>query len=286
MHSNHKQIIIGKFVCLHSTKKVFLYLTVTAFYFLLFTYSALPQNKSNADMEKAIQNPIAKIISIPFLNLVDFGTGDYNRARYTLNFQPVIPVSLGKNINLITRTIVPLISQPYGESETKTGLGDITTALYFCPASQGNLIWGAGPVFGFPAATDDLLGTKKWLAGPGIVLLTQPKGWTLGLVAQNTWSFAGDETRSDVNYFYSQVFIVKNLPKGWYLNSAPIITADWKADSGNQWTVPLGIGFGKLIKLGKLPVNVQAGYYYNIEKPEGGADWQLRALLVCFLPNF
>jgi hypothetical protein len=203
-----------------------------------------------------------------------------------MNFQPVLPVSLGKKVTLITRTIAPVISQPVGENETKFGLGDITSAFYFTSANPGSVIWGIGPVIGFPTATDDILGTGKWSAGPGLVLLTQPKGWTIGTVVQNTWSFAGDEEKPDVNFFYTQIFIVKNLPKGWYINSAPIITADWNADAGNQWTIPVGLGAGKLIKLGKLPLNFQAGYYYNVEKPENGADWQLRAMLTFIFPNF
>ncbi|MCX6159933.1 MAG: neuromedin U, partial [Ignavibacteriae bacterium] len=167
-----------------------------------------------------------------------------------------------------------------------TGLSDINLSLFFSPANSGSVIWGIGPVLSFPTATDDALASKKWSAGPSVIILTQPEGWTLGLVAQNTWSYAGDETKTDVNFFYSQIFIVKNLPKGWYLNCAPIITANWKASSGNQWTVPLGIGAGKLLKFGKLPVNLQAGYYYNAVKPDGGAKWQLRGLMVFFLPNF
>ena len=244
------------------------------------------QEKPKEDLEKAIQNPIASIISLPFQDNIDFDIGNNNRTKNTLNIQPVLPFSLGSSVNLITRTIIPIMTQPIGADESTTGLSDINFSAMFTSAKPGKLIWGIGPVFGFPTATDDVLGTKKWTAGPGIVLLTQPEGWTFGMLAQNTWSYAGDENRNEVNYFYSQIFITKNLPDSWYINSAPIITADWKAASGNQWTIPLGLGVGRLFKLGKLPLNCQLGYYYYIEKPDNAAKWQLRIQLSFILPKF
>jgi hypothetical protein len=258
---------------------------MTVLLFGLISYTAT-QDLPKSDLEKAIQNPIANLVSLPFQNNTDYGIGAYSRTKNTLNMMPVLPFSLGKKINLITRTIIPLITQPMGESDSKTGLGDIMMSSFFSPAKTGALIWGIGPVIGFPTATNDVLGSNKWSAGPALVLLTQPTGWTIGLLAQNTFSFAGDEEAGDVNFLFSQVFIVKNLPKKWYVNSSPIITANWKADQGQQWTVPLGIGGGKLVMLGKLPVNCQAGYYYNIVKPDGGPVGQIRAQMVFILPKF
>jgi hypothetical protein len=259
---------------------------VLLFTYLLLSVFASAQETDKKELEKAIQNPIAKIVTLPFQNNADFGYGSYGRLRNTLNIMPVLPFSLGKKVSLITRTIIPVITQPVGESDTKTGLGDITLSTYFSPSKPGKLIWGVGPVFGLPTATDDVLGSKKWSAGPAIIMLVQPEGWTLGLIAQNTWSFAGDKERPDVNFFYSQVFLVKNLPNGWYINSAPIITSNWKAASGSQWTVPVGFGAGNLHFFGKLPVNFQGGYYYYVVKPEGGPMWQLRAMVIFVLPKF
>lgn len=257
----------------------------------LITLFSLPvyisaQEKTNKDLEKAIQNPIANIPSLPFQNNTDFGIGEYDRTKNTLNIQPVLPFSLGKSVNLIVRTIIPIISQPIGESETTTGLGDISLSTFFTPAKPGSLIWGIGAAFGFPSATDNVLGSGKWTAGPSILLITQPEGWTIGILAQNTWSYAGDANRKDVSFFYSQIFIVKNLSSGWYINSAPIITANWKASSGNQWSVPIGISGGRLIRAGKLPINIQVGYYNYVIKPDGGPKWQLRAQVSFILPKF
>ena len=115
--------------------------------------------------------------------------------------------------------------------------------------------------------------------------MVQPGTWTIGALAQNTWSFAGNENRSDINYFYSQIFITKGLQKGWYINSAPIITANWEAESGNQWTLPLGAGVGRLFTIGKQPINAQVGYYSYVVKPENWATSELRVQVVLLFPK-
>ena len=250
-----------------------------------FAQDDAPTPAAGGDLAAKIQNPIANLISIPFQNNTDFGIGPYDRTRNTLNIQPVIPVSLNENLNLITRTIIPIMSQPVGENDSKSGLGDISLSLFLTPAKPGKLIYGGGVALGLPTGTDPYLGSEKWTAGPAIVLLVQPKGWTVGTIIQNTWSYAGADDRGDVNFFYSQIFAVKNLKKQWYINTAPIITANWEAPSGDQWTVPLGAGVGKLFKLGKLPINAQAGYYFNVEKPEGGPDSQLRVQATFLFPK-
>ena len=237
------------------------------------------------DLANKIQNPVASLVSIPFQNNMDFGIGAFDGTRNTLNIQPVVPFSLSENTNLITRTIIPIISQPIGPDNNEFGLGDVNLSLFLTPAKPGKVIYGGGIALGIPTASNSFLGTEKWTAGPSVVFLTQPQGWTIGTILQNTWSYAGVDDRGDVNFFYSQVFITKNLEKGWYINTAPIITANWEAPSGNQWTVPLGAGFGKLFRWGKLPINAQAGYYFNVAKPEGGADSQLRFQFTLLFPK-
>jgi hypothetical protein len=253
---------------------------LTALFLLTFGVT-LAQNEEepaagSGDLAKQIQNPIASLISLPFQNNTDFGIGSFDGTRNTLNIQPVVPFALGSKTNLVTRTIIPVISQPTGPNNSKFGVGDINLSLFLTPADAGKIIYGGGLAMGLPTATDSFLGSGKWSAGPSFIVLVQPEGWTIGSVVQNTWSFAGAEDRGDINFFYSQVFVTKNLENGWYINSAPIITANWKAASGNQWTVPLGAGFGKLFRLGNLPINSQLGYYVNVVKPDGGADSQLR----------
>ncbi|MDU8886805.1 hypothetical protein RXV94_11590 [Yeosuana sp. MJ-SS3] len=243
------------------------------------------EQATSSDLEKKIQNPVASLISIPFQNNMDFGIGSFDGTRNTLNIQPVVPFSLSENTNLITRTIIPIISQPTGPDDSEFGLGDVNLSLFLTPAKPGKVIYGGGIALGIPTASHAFLGTEKWTAGPSVVFLTQPTGWTIGTILQNTWSYAGADDRGDVNFFYSQVFATKNLEKGWYLNTAPIITANWEASSGNQWTVPLGAGFGKLFRWGKLPINAQTGYYVNVVKPDGGAESQFRFQFTLLFPK-
>jgi hypothetical protein len=142
-----------------------------------------------------------------------------------------------------------------------------------------------GPVLGFPTGTDDILGTEKWSAGPGVVALWQQGPWTVGGLANNVWSFAGKGDREDVNFLTLQYFVNYNLGDGLYFTSAPINTADWEADSSERWTVPIGGGMGKVFKLGKLPLNVSLQAFWLAEAPTGRGDWQLRFQIQTLFPK-
>ncbi|MFZ9032725.1 MAG: transporter [Anaerohalosphaeraceae bacterium] len=232
----------------------------------------------------AAQNPVASMYSLPFEFTFDFGADDGDAS--ILNIQPVIPVTMG-DWNYISRIIVPLLdlngnsagipSIPNGTtgSGDVSGLGDINYTLFLSPAKAGEVIWGVGPSVSFPTATDDRLGSEKYSAGPSAVFLTQPKPWTLGLLVRNLWSFAGESDRKSVNQFLAQPFVNYNLDKGWYLTSQPVITANWNADSGDRWTIPVGGGVGKIMKIGNQPVNIRLASYWNADKPDGGPDWSI-----------
>jgi len=241
----------------------------------------------DAELAKKTQNPVADLISVPFQYNVNFGVGPHDDVQYILNIQPVIPFKLTEDWNLISRTIVPLIYQPElapGVGEV-FGLGDIQESLFLSPAKPGKVIWGLGPIFQFPTATDDSLGQGKWGAGPTAVALTVHGPWVLGALVNNVWSFAGDSDRRDVNQMLLQPFVNYNLPDAWYVVTAPIITADWEADSDDRWTVPIGAGVGKIVRLGKLPVNAQASAYYNVIRPDNAAEWQLRIQIQLLFPR-
>jgi hypothetical protein len=249
---------------------------------------AEPNENAAEDLRKAAQNPMADMMSFPFQNNTNFGYGPLDKTQNITNIQPVIPFRLTDDLLLISRTIAPLIYQPefFDGQGSEFGLGDITQTLFLGPADPGGFIWGAGPVFMLPTATDDRLGTDKWCAGPAAVGLTMRGPWVFGLLAQNLWSFAGDSDRPDVNQMMIQYFINYNLPDGWYLTSSPAITANWEADSDNTWTVPFGGGFGRLFRIGKLPVNAQVQAFYNAEKPDiSGPDWTLRFQVQFLLPK-
>jgi hypothetical protein len=242
--------------------------------------------ENNEELAKAAQNPVADLISVPFQNNFNFGMGPNNVCQYVLNFQPVIPISLNEDYNLITRWILPTIHQPSPAPGVRSafGLGDLNPTFFLSPAGGKKLVWGVGPTFTLPSATDSLLGTGEWMAGPSVVALTMQGHWVAGVLVNNQWSFAG--WGSSQNRFLVQPFINYNLPHAWYLTTAPILTADWKMTNDERWTVPVGAGVGKIVKLGRLPLNVQVAGYYNVIKPETmGADWQLRFQVQILLPK-
>jgi hypothetical protein len=245
------------------------------------------ESTDEAALAQAAQNPIADMISLPFQNNVNLNVGAENKTQNVMNIQPVWPFSISENWNLITRTILPVISQPEiipGDGRTN-GIGDINFTAAFSPAKPGKIIWGAGPVILLPTASDDVLGTKKWGIGPTAVALRIQGPWVYGALLNNIWSVAGDDDRADVNQLLLQPFVNYNLRKGWYLTSAPIITANWEADSDNRWTVPIGAGFGKILRIGKQPINAQLSGYSNVERPDGAADWQIRIQIQLLFPK-
>jgi hypothetical protein len=254
------------------------------FLITIFLISMLQAQESADELSQAAANPIANLISFPIQNNMDFGFGEFDRSRNILNIQPVIPLMGGK---LITRTIIPIVWMPDITAESGylfKGLSDITFTAFYVPPSD-DIMWGFGPVLDMPTG-GSTRGADKWNIGASFVVLAQPGNWTLGLLVNNVWSFAGNAEATDVNKGFIQYFIVRQLGNGWYVNSAPINTVNWKAPSGQKWIVPLGLGAGKLSFIGKLPLNIQVGAFYNVVKPDIGPDWQFRIQAQVLLPTF
>ena len=246
---------------------------------LLCTMSAV-HAAGQSDLAKQAQNPIANLISLPLQNNTNFNVGPEDRTQNILNIQPVYPFSIGEDWNVITRTILPVMSQPLADGDRQNGLGDTSFTAFFSPKDSAKLTWGVGPVVLIPTSTDDSLGAGNWGGGLSAVFLGMPGNWVVGSLFSNVWA-------QDVNQFTWQYFINYNIPNGngLYLTSAPIMTANWEADSDNRWTIPVGGGVGKIFKIGKQPVNGQVSAYYNVEKPKFGADWQLRLQLQFLFPK-
>jgi len=248
-------------------------------------------DESATELAKKTQNPIADLISVPLQSNFNFNVGTKDATVYVLNVQPVIPIKLSPEWNLITRTIIPIINQPSlfpgpnSISGSAWGLGDINPTLFLSPAKPGAFIWGAGPTFTLPTATDWRLGSGKFSLGPAAVALTMQGPWVIGALANNQWSVAGWGEK-DVNQLLIQPFVNYNIGDGWYLTTSPIMTSNWEARSSDHWTVPVGAGVGKLFKVGKLPINTSLQAYYNAEKPKYAADWQLRFQIQFLLPGF
>jgi hypothetical protein len=239
---------------------------------------------STAELARAAQNPVADIISIPFQDNIGFGYGPQKDVQNVLNFQPVIPFHLTDDWNLITRTILPVVTQPsFTDTGSTTGLGNLTFTAFLSPGRPGAVIWGVGPVATFPTATSPVTGSQStWGLGPSAVVLAMPGRWVLGALVNNVWSVAGARS----NTFLLQYFVNYNFGNtGWYLTTSPIVTANWEAAAGQQWVVPFGAGAGKLLRLGKLPVNVNLSAYWNAWKPDVGPDWTLRVQVSILLPT-
>ncbi len=235
-------------------------------------------------LAKAAQNPVADLISLPFQNNTDFNFGPEEKTLNTLNIQPVYPVSLNDDWNLITRTIFPIVSQPglAPGQDRETGLGDTTFTAFLSPREGGDITWGAGPILLLPTNTDRRLGADEWGAGASAVFLTMPGRWVIGSLFSNVWDIDGD---TDINLFTWQYFINYNFDGGWYFTSAPIMTANWEAESGEKWTVPVGGGFGKIFRIGRQPMNANFQYFYNLEQPDWVGDWSIRAQLQFMFPK-
>ena len=241
-------------------------------------------------LRKATQNPVASLISVPIQNNSNFGVAPGDRTQDVLNIQPVVPLSLTKDWNLVIRWITPIVWQPLPNqpSDPETGVygfGDMQPTFFLVPKKTGKLIWGGGPIVQLPTATSKFLGQGKLGLGPSIVLLTQPGPWTIGVLANNVWSVAGSGGRPDVNQFLMQYFINYNLKKGWYLTTAPILTANWRSTSGGTWTVPFGGGVGRIMKLGFQPVNLSATFYGNAVYPTGTSSWNMRLQIAFLFPK-
>lgn len=242
--------------------------------------------ETDADkLAKQLANPIASLISVPFQANTDFGIGTANGTRFTMNIQPVIPVSISSDWNVIARVILPIISQTdvFGESGNQTGLGDAVVSGFFSPKAptSGGLIWGVGPVFLVPTGTDDLLGTGKFGVGPTAVALKQIGKLTVGALVNHVWSVAGASDRTDVNNTFFQPFVAKNFKGGYSVSLNTELTQSWDYDA-TSGTINL-VG-AKVVKIGKQPAQLAVGP--RIPYGNGNtADWGFRAQFVLMFPK-
>ena len=237
--------------------------------------SSEPQNQpaSGADaheLAKKLSNPVSSLISFPFQSNFDFGMGTGSGWRYQLNIQPVIPFRLNSNWNLISRTILPVIHQSkVANSESQSGLGDVTQSFFFSPQSKNGFTWAVGPALLIPTATDELLGTEKFGIGPTVLALKQKEGWTYGALTNHIWSVAGDDDRASVNSTFVQPFLAYNTKDAWTYTVNTESSYDW---TGNHWSVPINFTLSKLVKFGKHPVSLGGGIRCWATSPPGGPE--------------
>lgn len=258
----------------------------------MISLTSVSAEESHEDLAKNLANPIAAMISVPFQGNYDTNIGENDSgSRYTLNLQPVVPISLNDDWNLISRTILPVVWQDdifevagIG-SGSQFGLGNTIQSFFISPKlpTEGGLIWGVGPVFSLPTATDDLLGGDQWGAGPTAIALKQIGPWTMGALANHVWSFA-DDTDAKVSNTFLQPFISYTTPDAWTyaLNSESIY--NWETE---DWSVPINAMIQKVTKFGNKTVAIQGGvrYWAATDSPSSPEGWGVRLDLTFLFPK-
>lgn len=246
--------------------------------------------QDDSDLQKKLSNPIADIVTVPFQWTTNFNAGPFEKPQYTLNIQPVYPVRIGGGWSLINRAIVPLLSNPalLPGQDRQDGLGDITYEAFFAPTpAEGGWIWGFGPAMVMRTATNDRLGAGKWSLGPAAVGLKESGPWTVGALATQVWSFAGDDNQANVSAFTLQPIVSYRLDSKQSLGYVGIITADWEQKRSSQrWTVPLGVSYSLLVRPERfVPMNFVVGAGYNVIRPDNASDWFVRFQVNFVLPK-
>jgi len=240
------------------------------------------------ELAKKLANPIANLISVPLQYNYDENMGPEEDGSVSrLNIQPVIPVTMNQDWNLITRTIVPLVDQddlPL-KGQGDSGLGDTTASQFFSPKepTSGGWIWGAGPVEYIPTASEDTLGAEKWGLGPTVVVLKQSGPWTVGGLANHIWSVTGDDDRADINSTFLQPFVSYITKTKTTLSLNTESTYDWKSE---EWSVPVNGIVSQMFKVGKQIMQLGVGARYWAESTEyGPEEWGLRVQLTFLFPK-
>ena len=244
-----------------------------------------PGGGDATELAKASQNPVGDLVSLPFQFNFNTGGGLEDRTFFNLNFQPVMPIKITPDMNLIARTIVPVVSIPAPAGLRFSGVADIQQQLFFTPSSPGKVIWGVGPAFSMPTATADAVKTGTWAGGLDAVVLSMHGPWVVGALLSQFWPMTDEGGEPKTNQFVFQWFVNYNFGEGWALATAPLNTANWDADEGQQWTVPLGIGISKTTAFNGRPMTLGVQYYYNVERPDNVAATQLRFVVSLLYPT-
>lgn len=259
--------------------------TVSLVLFLALNATTAWSQPSADDLSQQLANPLASLISIPFQSNFDFKAGpDSKGFSYGLNIQPVIPFSLNEDWNVISRTIIPVAYRDYMPDGSVSGLGDINASLFLSPKQSGpsGLIWGVGPVFLLPTATDDDLGGGKFGLGPTAVALIQRNDWTVGALGNHIWSVAGSSDRQDISSSMLQPFVSYNLGHGRSVSLSLDSTYNWEA---SQWTLPINLDATQVFKIKDQAMSIQVGGRYYADGPDGSAKWGLRTTLTFMFPE-
>ncbi|MNQ18509.1 hypothetical protein D3C85_315490 [compost metagenome] len=264
--------------------KLFFCISLFVLSFTGFAQEEPKPGNSAQELADKMANPVASLISVPLQNNLTYGIGAYNGSKYQINIQPVVPFKLSENLNLITRYILPVVDQQdvTGENTHEFGLSDATVTAFFAPKTKG-IILGLGPAFLVPTATEKFLGTEKFGIGPSVLVMHQGKGLSIGFLANQIWSVAGNADRADFNQFYTQLFLTHSYKSGASLGITSEITQNWQ---GNTTLITVSPNVGAITKLGGqtmqfavMPLIPVVGH--QSIKP----DWGLRAVVAFIFPQ-
>lgn len=243
------------------------------------------QEHDVSQLARTTQNPVGDLTTLPFQFNFNTGGDLEERTFFNLNFQPVIPFKLSEDWSVIARTIIPISSFPGPGGTRYSGLGNLQQQVFVTPSRPGGIIWGVGPMFSLPTATASAFETGTWGAGASAVVLKMTGPWVLGALVSQVWPMADDGGDPETDLFTLQPFVNFNFGHGWALSYSPIISANWNASNGNEWTVPIGGGLTRTTVFNRRPMNLGVQYYYNLDHPDGSAAQQLRFIVALLYPR-
>ena len=248
---------------------------------------ASPPADESEELAKKLSNPISDLVSVPFQFNWYENVGPLDLSTFILNVQPVIPLKLNEDWNLIMRIIMPFIGQPplFDGDVSAFGVGDITSSFFFSPKTEHGFTWGAGPVFETPSSYQPTIGSGHFSIGPTVVALQQTGKWTIGVLWNQVWSVAGDKRREDVNQMFLQPFLAYQATRTVTLTLNSETTGNWEAHGDDRWTVPILLEIAKLNKFATFPASYQLGAAWFAAHPDVGPSWNIRAAVIILLPE-